>query len=285
MANTFSTQQLVVRDSTGTASVLSKDSDPAAGVGTPAPLGSLCMRTDTPGAYVKTGAADTSWTALGTMSGFLSPLAFSGSANDVTSGTAPISTLPAYSGDVSSAAGSNTFTIGAGKVTSADLAQVPAISVLGRGAATAGAVGYLTDPNAPIGQSLLVRQSGALTWVPQSYYAVKIAHFTLTGMGGFGDVDNLSIAGDNGELVIFGRITGPVGNLRINGVRGGYPGRILILRSDVPNTSTQNVAEEGVNSDATARFYLFGTGTESIAQHAIMFIYSGALDRWVRIAS
>ncbi|HEY4238998.1 MAG TPA: hypothetical protein VGM88_04250 [Kofleriaceae bacterium] len=277
MANPFSTQQLILRDSTGvTADVLSKDSDPSAGLGTPAPRGSMCMRTDTPGVYIKTGTADTAWTLVGTMPSFPSTFAHSGLAGALAGGTVPISTLPAYSGDVSSTAGSNVFTIGAGKVSNTALAQIPASSVLGRSDATSGAVEYVADANAPNGQAMLTSQTGGLAWVLASYYAAKVVDFTPSG-----SFDNLQIPNDNGELVIFGHIT-TASSGQINGVAGGYSGRILVLRCD--STTSATVAQESGSGPATSRFYLYNSSPISLAQRGLMFMYSGAINRWLLIA-
>ena len=51
--------------------ILEVDADPAAGVGTAAPIGSLALSEDGTGPYVKTGATDVDWTAVGTGGGRL----------------------------------------------------------------------------------------------------------------------------------------------------------------------------------------------------------------------
>ncbi len=46
--------------------ILEVDADPSAGAGTPGPLGSLALAEDGTGPYVKTGATDVDWAAVGT---------------------------------------------------------------------------------------------------------------------------------------------------------------------------------------------------------------------------
>lgn len=64
MSKTFASAVVAYPNGTVTPTIASINSDPTAGGGYAAPLGSLLMRTDTPGVYFKTGGANTAWTKL-----------------------------------------------------------------------------------------------------------------------------------------------------------------------------------------------------------------------------
>jgi hypothetical protein len=76
----------------------------------------------------------------------LAPVATSGSATDLTTGTLPIARLPALTGDVTSSAGSAATTIGAGKVTNAMHANMAASTI--KGSIAGGAPADLTATEA-----------------------------------------------------------------------------------------------------------------------------------------
>src|SRR5205085_10265719 len=96
-----------------------------------APLGSIGLRTDAPGTYLKVTSGDTGWAELGTLSASLAAIAFSGSATDLVAGTVPAARMPALTGDVTTSAGSVATTISANVVTNAKLATAAAYTVKG----------------------------------------------------------------------------------------------------------------------------------------------------------
>lgn len=71
MAKPWSADKLVVTNATTSPTIQSINSDPSAGGGLVAPIGSLAMRTDSASLYVKTGAGNTAWTKIFTGSALL----------------------------------------------------------------------------------------------------------------------------------------------------------------------------------------------------------------------
>lgn len=86
-----------------------------------------------------------------TLSGYgitdAAPLSHNHSATQITSGTLSVARLPALTGDITSAAGSATTTIGDGVVSLAKLATIPTATILGRQSAGTGAVQTLSITN------------------------------------------------------------------------------------------------------------------------------------------
>ena len=71
MAKNLATNVLAVPNGTVTPTLASINSDPTAGGGFAAPLGSLLMRTDAVFLYIKTGAGNTAWTKIAAGAGQL----------------------------------------------------------------------------------------------------------------------------------------------------------------------------------------------------------------------
>src|SRR6516225_1806258 len=63
---TLEANTIAVPNATATPLIVSLNSDPTAGGGVAAPIGSFLLRTDTGQLYVKTGAPNTSWTVIPT---------------------------------------------------------------------------------------------------------------------------------------------------------------------------------------------------------------------------
>jgi len=110
--------------------------------------------------YVK-GNATSAFTASSTIPTSditgLATVATSGSASDLSTGTLPAGRLPAFTGDVTTTAGTAATTIGANKVQYSMIQQVPALTVVGNGGSATADVGSITGT---AGQVLRINNGG-----------------------------------------------------------------------------------------------------------------------------
>ncbi len=100
--------------------------------------------------------------------------------------------------------------------------------------------------------------------------ALRADTYTLTG----GTYNNLNI-GDNS----FVRITPSGGNVTINGIAGGYDGRILILR----NTNLALILNNNSSSSNAENRILTGGSAQSTSSGGFILIYDGTSLRWILV--
>jgi hypothetical protein len=284
MAKSLSASTLSVPNGSTTPKVVSFNADPTAVLtGVAAPAGSLGIRTDTPSVYVKTSplsGPDTGWVVLPPGTSALAAIAYSGSANDLVAGTVPAAQMPAFTGDVTSAAGTVATTIISGAVTNAKLRNSAGTSVIGRSANSTGAP---ADIVATADGQVLQRSSGALAFtslVTPLYDYVNDFTFTT-----FDDV-NLGTLGQRSFLRC---VISSNGNT-ITGIANGVNGLVVTLyRNDSTTAWTQQLMDASHISNpsiAANRILLPNVSTFLYyAQQSVTLRYDGTLSRWLLLSN